>query len=73
MTKLEQIENGSIRQINTYFRANDQSHMWPINGKFDATERAIRRLRKLGAHPNGGHEYFLALEGEISRIIDNAV
>ena len=73
MTSLEQIENGSIRQINAYFRANDESHKWPICGKFDATERAIRRLRKLGMYPNGGAEYFLALDNEISRIVNNAV
>ena len=73
MTSLEQIENGSIRQINAYFRANDESHKWPICGKFDATERAIRRLRKLGMYPNGGAEYFLALDSEISRVVNNAV
>ena len=74
MTKLEQIENGSIRVINAYFRANDESHKWPICNKFDATERAIRRLRKMGGNPpNGGLEYFLALDSEISRIVNGAI
>ena len=72
MTKLEQIENGSIRVINAYFRANDESDRWPICNKFDATERAIRRLRKTQMY-NGGLEYFLALDSEISRIVNGAI
>ena len=35
----------SIRQINAYFRSIDDSHLFPIFGKFNATERAIRRIR----------------------------
>ena len=73
MTKLEQIENGSKRVINAYFRANDESHKWPICNKFDATERAIRRLRRSGMYPHGGLEYFCALDAEISRIVNEAV
>jgi len=72
MTKLQQIENGSVRVINAYFRANDESHKWPICNKFDATERAIRRLRKTGMYC-GGLEYFLALDSEISKIVNGAV
>ena len=71
MTKLEMIENGSKRVINAYFRANDESHKWPICNKFNATERAIRRLR--GQYPHGGLEYFLALGDEIIRIVNAAV
>ena len=71
MTKLEMIENGSKRVINAYFRANDESHKWPICNKFDATERAIRRLQ--GQYPHGGLEYFLALESEISSVVNAAV
>lgn len=65
------IENGTLRRINSYYRAHDESHKWPICNKFDATERAIRRLR--GQYPNGGLEYFLALESEISTIVNGAV
>ena len=73
MTKLEQIENGTVRQINAYFRANDESHKWPICNKFDVTERAIRRLRKTGMYPHGGMEYFAAMDAEISTIVNGAV
>lgn len=69
MSKLSEIENGSIRVINAYFRANDESHKWPICNRFNVTERAIRRLRKQQMY-NGGLEYFLAIDAEISRIVN---
>ena len=72
--KLSDIQNGSKRQINAYYRANDESNLWPICNRFDATERAIRRIRRLddGCLPlsNGGLEYFIALDAEISRIVN---
>lgn len=67
-----QATGATARQINAYFRANDESHLWPICNKFDATERAIKRLRKKGLY-NGGLEYFLALESEISSIVNSEV
>ncbi len=70
--KLDDIQNGSTRRINAYFRANDESHKWPIHNRFNVTERAIRRLRKTGLY-NGGPEYFLALESECSLIVNNAI
>ena len=68
---LDEIENGTTRQINAYFRANDTSHKWPICNRFDATERAIRRLRKFGIYV-GGLEYFHALDAEISDIVNHS-
>lgn len=72
---LSLIENGTKRQINAYFRANDCSHQWPICNKFDVTERAIRRLRLLddGCLSAGGLEYFYALDAEISRIVNATI
>ena len=69
---LHPIENGSIRTINAYFRTNDESHKWPINNRFNATERAIRRLQKLRTY-TGGVEYFHALDAEISKIVNEQV
>lgn len=71
--KLASIENGTKRQINAYFRANDCSHQWPICNRFDVTERAIRRLRRNddGCLANGGFEYFMALDAEISSIVNS--
>ena len=65
----------SIRQINAYFRENDESHLWPICGRFNATERAIRRIRRLrqqGLCVYPGLEYYLTLEREISDIVNAA-
>lgn len=63
----------SIRQINKLFRAGDKSHKWPVCGRFNVTERAIRRLRKLrrqGLELNAGTEYANALDKEISQIVN---
>lgn len=64
----------SIRQANRLFRKIDDSRKWPILGRFNATERAIRRLRKarhdgLEIHP--GMEYIEALDREISDIVND--
>jgi hypothetical protein len=64
---------GSIRIINRLFRARDDSDAWPVSGKFNATERAIRRLRRLQVVDGDGLEYALCLHGEIGRIVNQAV
>lgn len=63
-------------EINRLFRRQDESHKWPVRNKFDATERAIRRVRKWrheGGYPNIGLEYALALDSELSRIVNDEV
>lgn len=74
MTKAE-INEMSIRQINAHFRAEDDSRLWPVCGRFNATERAIRRLRRKrrqGLEVNTGMEYYLCLENEIIEIVNAA-
>jgi hypothetical protein len=59
--------------INKHFRRQNQSHLYPVNGRFDATERAIRRIRRLerdGLCLGDGLEYALALDAEISAIVN---
>lgn len=34
-----------IRKINKKMRNKDDSNLWPILGRFNATERAIRRVK----------------------------
>lgn len=68
------INEMSIREINRHFRNEDDSDKWPICGKFNVTERAIRRLRKQrreGLELNEGLEYYLALDDEIGRIVND--
>ena len=59
--------------INKLFRAQDDSNLWPINGRFSVTERAIRHARKF--ERDGGVmsplEYALFLEAEESRIVND--
>lgn len=68
------INKMSIREINRHFRHEDDSDKWPICGKFNVTERAIRKLRdyrRQGMIINEGLEYYLALEAEISDIVND--
>ena len=61
-------------KINEVFRAHDDSHLWPINGKFNATERAIRRIRRFmreSGHDLQGLEYAMALDEEIIDIVND--
>ena len=69
-----QINGLSIAQINKLFRRVDDSRLWPVCGRFNATERAIRRLRRYrraGLELSPGLEYYDALEREISEIVNN--
>ncbi len=64
----------SVRQINALFRRNDESSKWPIQGRFNVTERAIRRvrhniLRHIGS--TGGCEYAAILDAEIGQIVNS--
>ena len=64
----------SIRQINAFFRKNDESRLYPVLGRFNATERAIRRIRRyrrMGMEVNSGYEYYLTLQREISEIVND--
>lgn len=69
-----EINEMSIRQINKYFRSIDESHKWPICGRFNVTERAIRRLvwkRRQGLVINPGLEYYLSLYNETLKIVNS--
>lgn len=62
----------NIAAINREFRAMDESHLWPVSNRFNATERAIRRIRRSGMSVYG-LEYALALEWTISEIVNGVV
>ncbi len=67
-------DKDTIRSVNSKFRKADESHLWPVCGRFNATERAIRRLRsnrQKGLNISGAYEYALALERDISTIVNN--
>jgi hypothetical protein len=63
-----------IRAVNKVFRERDESHLFPIRGKFDVTERAIRRVRKMyhdGAEWYSAEDYIAHLEATISEIVND--
>lgn len=67
-------DKDTIRSVNRKFRKADESHLWPIYGRFNATERAIRRLRRLrrkGLALNPGYEYALALDAELTAVVND--
>lgn len=71
---MECVSEMSVRQINRIAREQDESHKYPVEGRFNATERAIRRLRKqrqMNGNPAPGLEYAFALEEEIGRIVND--
>ena len=64
----------TVRQINKLFRANDDSGLWPVRGRYNVTERAIRRVRRdILPHMDaaGGIEYAETLSNAISEIVNN--
>ena len=71
---IEEVNEWSVNKINRYLRSIDESHKWPICGRFNATDRAIRRVQKLrreGLDIEGGYEYLLTVESEITRIVND--
>ena len=74
MEEPRNVNEMSVRQIDKYFREHDESHKWPICGKFNVTERAIRisrRMRRDGLEVYPGLEYYLHLEAIISNIVND--
>lgn len=65
---------GNITIINNLFREQDESHLWPINGRFNVTERAIRRARDIRREtgPIFGLEYALLVDSIISEIVNDS-
>ena len=58
--------------IDRVLLAADDSRLWPIRGKFNATARAIRKIRKLFPGIRG-LEYYLAVDAMITDIVNKAV
>ena len=63
----------NITAINKLYRAQDESNLWPISGRFNCTERAIRQARKYQAASGAvyGYEYSMLIDQLISDIVNN--
>ena len=61
--------------IRKMYHAQDDSHLWPIRGKFNVTTRAAKKvsyyLIQGAGYDLAGLEYCLALEDETSRIVND--
>lgn len=72
MMELDRMADMTKREIRKVFRAEDESHKWPVRGRFNATERAIRRVAR--QEREGGRlsslEYAYALDREIYAIVN---
>ncbi len=59
--------------INGYFRFTDTSIKFPVNGRFDIAERAIRKVRAFNRESGSiseGIEYIKQLDDQISEIVN---
>lgn len=63
------------RAINKAFRAQDESNLFPIRGRFNATDRAIRKVNQLERANGaiGGYEYAMVLDHTIGLIVNSEV
>lgn len=63
----------NIRAINKLYRQQDESNLYPINGRFNATERAIRQAREFKRQTEAiyGLEYCYLLDQLLSNIVNN--
>lgn len=63
----------NIKAVNKLYRAQDESHLWPIRNRFNATERAIRQARSLQRDIGAvyGLEYCCLLSNLISQIVND--
>lgn len=72
MIELDRMDGMSKREIRRIFRENDESAKWPVCGRFNVTERAIRRVARM--EREGGRlssvEYAYALDRTISAIVN---
>jgi len=59
--------------VNKFFLAQDDSKLWPINGRFNVTKRAINRIRRLereGLVLDDLLGYALTLENIMNEIVN---
>lgn len=59
--------------INRLYRQQDESNCYPVFGRFNVTEQAIRKARKIQKNSDSvyGLEYCLLLEGIMSDIVNS--
>jgi len=72
MNMFSKLTPQNIAIVNKVMRWADDSHLWPVNNRFNVTERAIRKLRK--DNPcDCPWSYWQTLEQECSRIVNSLI
>jgi len=67
------VDRKSIRLINQSFRLYDESHLYPINSEYNASERAIRWYQRVYFKANGpctNMEYIEGLNSIIGQYVN---
>jgi hypothetical protein len=62
--------NPEIRRINREMRAKDESYKWPVCGRFNATDRAIKQATRIRQMTGEDGDYQQLLENLISDIVN---
>lgn len=68
------ITRDEIAAVNREVRQNDESHLWPIRGKFSVAERAIRQARRYpreGVGCDSAEEYRALLDSLESTVVND--
>lgn len=68
------ISKAELIEVNRLYREKDDSHLWPIKGRFNVTERAIRKARWFRSEAgecSSRIEYEYLLDGIISEIVND--
>lgn len=63
-----------LRKLNRLLRQRDDSSLWPICGRFNATDRAIRWYSRRYFAANGpcsAYEYVLGVEAKVSEYVNS--
>lgn len=68
------LTRSKIIAVNREYRSKDDSHLWPIRGKFSVAERAIRQaryVRREGSECDSVDEYRALLDNLESAIVND--
>ncbi len=71
---LEPLTLANLRLVNRVMRGLDRSDKWPVCGRFNVTERAIRAMRRNGwlAYCATVQDYVTQVDSLISSYVDDA-
>ena len=64
----------SFAGVRRLMHRTDESHLWPIKGRFNGTTRAVRRVNQAmrdGLVIDTPLEYYAAIDAELSRIVND--